>query len=105
MPDLAEARALVKAGNYEALELLYDSVPEVLSELIRTALVPKPGYKFYVADYSAVEARCLSFLAKEQWRIDSFAANKDIYCESASQMFHCNVVKHASSTAYGPYPV
>jgi DNA polymerase len=97
MPDLAEARALVKEGNYEALELLYDSVPEVLSELIRTALVPKPGYKFYVADYSAVEARCLSFLAKEQWRIDSFAANKDIYCESASQMFHCNVVKHGEN--------
>ena len=94
MPDLAEARALVKVGNYEALELLYDSVPEVLSELIRTALVPKPGYKFYVADYSAVEARCLSFLAKEQWRIDSFAANKDIYCETASRMFGVPVVKH-----------
>lgn len=97
MPDLAEARELVRTGNYEALELLYDSVPEVLSELIRTALVPKPGYKFYVADYSAVEARCLSFLAKEQWRIDSFAANKDIYCESASQMFHCKVVKHGEN--------
>ena len=65
--------------------------------MIRTALVPRPGYKFYVADYSAVEARCLSFLAKEQWRIDSFAANKDIYCESASQMFHCNVVKHGEN--------
>ena len=97
MPDLAEARELVRTGNFEALELLYDSVPEVLSELIRTALVPKPGYKFYVADYSAVEARCLSFLAKEQWRIDSFAANKDIYCESASQMFHCKVVKHGEN--------
>ena len=59
--------------------------------------MPKPGYKFYVADYSAVEARCLSFLAKEQWRIDSFAANKDIYCESASQMFHCKVVKHGEN--------
>ncbi len=94
MPDLAEARALVKEGNYAALELLYDSVPEVLSELIRTALVPKPGYKFCVADYSAVEARCLSFLAKEQWRIDSFAANKDIYCETASRMFGVPVVKH-----------
>jgi DNA polymerase len=97
MPDLAEARELVRTGNFEALELLYDSVPEVLSELIRTALIPKPGYKFYVADYSAVEARCLSFLAKEQWRIDSFAANKDIYCESASQMFHCRVVKHGEN--------
>ena len=97
MPDLAEARELVRTGNYEAMELLYDSVPEVLSELIRTALVPKPGYKFYVADYSAVEARCLSFLAKEQWRIDSFADNKDIYCESAGQMFHCKVEKHGEN--------
>jgi DNA polymerase len=97
MPDLNEARELVRTGNNAAMELLYDSVPEVLSELIRTALVPKPGYKFYVADYSAVEARCLSYLAKEQWRIDSFAANKDIYCESASQMFHCRVVKHGEN--------
>ena len=94
MPDLAEARELVRTGNYEALEMLYDSVPEVLSELIRTALIPKPGYKLYVADYSAVEARCLSFIAGEQWRMDSFAANKDIYCESASMMFHVPVEKH-----------
>ena len=97
MPDLAEARELVRSGNYAALEMLYDSVPEVLSELVRTALVPKPGYVFYVADFSAVEARCLSFLAKEQWRIDSFAANKDIYCESASKMFHCKVEKHGEN--------
>ena len=97
MPDLAEARELVRSGNYAALEMLYDSVPEVLSELVRTALVPKPGYIFYVADFSAVEARCLSFLAKEQWRIDSFAANKDIYCESASKMFHCKVEKHGEN--------
>lgn len=94
MPDLAEARELVRTGNYEALSMLYDSVPTVLSELVRTALVPKEGYKFYVADFSAVEARCLSFLAKEQWRIDSFANNEDIYCASASQMFHCKVEKH-----------
>ncbi len=97
MPDLAEARTLVRSGNYAALELLYDSIPEVLSELVRTALIPKPGYKFYVADYSAVEARCLAFLAGEQWRIDSFAANKDIYCESASKMFHCKVEKHGEN--------
>ena len=97
MPDLAEARELVRSGNYVALEMLYDSVPEVLSELVRTALVPKPGYVFYVADFSAVEARCLSFLAKEQWRIDSFAANKDIYCESAAMMFHCKVEKHGEN--------
>ena len=97
MPDLAEARELVRSGNYEALELLYDAVPEVLSELVRTALIPKQGYKFYVADYSAVEARCLSFLAQEQWRMDAFAANKDIYCESASKMFHCKVEKHGEN--------
>lgn len=98
MPDLAEARALVRSGNYAALELLYDSIPEVLSELVRTALIPKPGYKFYVADYSAVEARCLAFLAGEQWRMDAFAANKDIYCESASKMFHCKVEKHGENS-------
>ena len=97
MPDLNEARELVRTGNYAAMELLYDSVPEVLSELIRTALIPKPGYKFYVADYSAVEARCLSYLAKEQWRIDSFAASKDIYCVCALHMFHCRVVKHGEN--------
>ena len=98
MPDLAEARELVRTCNNEALELLYDSVPGVLSELIRTALIPKPGYKFYVADFSAVEARCLSFLAQEQWRMDAFAANKDIYCESASKMFHCKVEKHGENS-------
>lgn len=98
MPDLTEARELVRTGNITALEMLYDSVPEVLSELIRTALVPRTGYRFYVADYSAVEARCLSFLAQEQWRMEAFAANKDIYCESASQMFHCRVEKHGENS-------
>ena len=94
MMDLEEARNLVKDGNFPALNLLYDNVPEVLSELIRTAFVPKQGYKYIVADFSAIEARVLSFLAGEQWRIDVFAQGKDIYCESASKMFRVPVVKN-----------
>lgn len=94
MPDLEEARALVRQGNYEALNLLYDNVPEVLAQLIRTAFIPKPGYKFIVSDFSAIEARVLSFIAGEDWRIRVFKEGKDIYCESASQMFHVPVVKH-----------
>ncbi len=94
MPDLEEARNLVKDGNFEALELLYDNIPNVLSELIRTAFIPKPGYKYIVADFSAIEARVLSFLAGEQWRIDVFNEGKDIYCASASQMFGIPVEKH-----------
>lgn len=94
MSDLEEARNLVRDGNFEALELLYDNVPGVLSELIRTAFVPKPGYKYIVADFSAIEARVLSFLAGEQWRIDVFKEGKDIYCASASQMFNVPVEKH-----------
>ena len=94
MDDLAEARALVRDGNFNALELLYDNIPNVLSELIRTAFTPKPSYKYIVADFSAIEARVLSFLAGEQWRIDVFKDGKDIYCESASQMFHIPVVKN-----------
>ena len=94
MEDLAEARALVRDGNFEALELLYDNIPGVLSELIRTAFVPKPGYKYVVADFSAIEARVLSFLAQEQWRMDLFARGGDIYCQSASEMFKVPVVKN-----------
>lgn len=94
MDDLTEARALVCDGNFDVLELLYDNIPNVLSELIRTAFVPKHGYKYIVADFSAIEARVLSFLAGEQWRIDVFKDGKDIYCESASQMFHIPVVKN-----------
>ena len=94
MDDLEEARALVRDGNFEALELLYDNIPNVLSELIRTAFIPKPGYKYIVSDFSAIEARVLSFLAGEQWRIDVFKDGKDIYCESASQMFGVPVEKH-----------
>lgn len=94
MPDLKEARALVKQGNYEALSLLYDSVPDVLSQLIRTAFVPRPGFKFVVSDFSAIEARVLSWLAGETWRMHVFAENGDIYCASASNMFGVPVVKH-----------
>lgn len=94
MNDLEEARNLVRDGNFDALELLYDNVPEVLSELIRTAFVPKPGYKYIVSDFSAIEARVLSFLAGELWRMDVFKEGKDIYCASASQMFKVPVEKH-----------
>ena len=93
MRDLESARQMVKDGDYEMLKMLYSSVPGVLSELIRTAFIPREGYKFIVADYSAIEARVLSFLAREQWRIDVFHAGRDIYCESASKMFGVRVVK------------
>ena len=94
LPDLDEARNLVLAGKYEALSMLYDSVPNVLSELIRTAFVPKLGYKFIVADFSAIEARVLAHLAGESWRADVFRNNGDIYCASASNMFGVPVEKH-----------
>ena len=94
MPDLAEARALVKSGDYDSLDLLYDSVPNVLSELIRTAFIPRPGMKFIVSDFSSIEARVLAYLSGEQHTIDSFAKGEDIYCATASAMFHKPVVKH-----------
>lgn len=94
LPNLSEARELVRQGNYEALELLYDSIPDVLSQLIRTAFVPRQGLKFAVADFSAIEARVLSWLAGETWRSDVFARNGDIYCASASSMFGIPVEKH-----------
>jgi hypothetical protein len=87
MPDLEQARALVRAGDFEALELLYDSVPEVLSELIRTAFVPKPGCKFIVADFSSIEAVVLAWLAGEKWTLDAYAAKRDLYIENAEIMF------------------
>ena len=94
LPDLDVARDLVRSGDFESVEMLFDSVPEVLSELIRTAFVPKPGCKFIVSDFSAVEARVLSHLANETWRTEVFAEGKDIYCASASQMFGVPVEKH-----------
>lgn len=94
LPDLDTARALVRSGNTDAVEMLYDSVPLVLSELIRTAFVPKPGCRFYVADFSAIEARVIAWIAGEHWRQEVFANGGDIYCASASQMFHVPVEKH-----------
>ncbi len=97
LPDLEQARELVRRGDYEMLSLLYDSVPNVLSELIRTAFVPAFGYKFVVSDYSAIEARVLSHLAQQKWRIDVFHNGRDIYCETASRMFGCVVEKHGQN--------
>lgn len=94
IPDLASARSLVKTGDYEMLRLLYEDVPDTLSQLIRTAFVPKPGYKFIVSDFSAIEARVIAHLAGETWRTEVFRNNGDIYCASASQMFHVPVEKH-----------
>ena len=94
IPDLEQARELVKSGNYEAMELLYDYIPDTLSQLIRTALVPKLGMKFVVSDFSAIEARVLSWFAGEKWRLDVFKSGGDIYCASASQMFRVPVEKH-----------
>ncbi|MCC5910214.1 MAG: hypothetical protein JJT76_07240 [Clostridiaceae bacterium] len=87
LPDLEQARQLVRGGHFDALELLYDSVPGVLSELIRTAFVPKKGHKFIVADFSAIEARVIAWLAGETWRNEVFATHGKIYEASASQMF------------------
>lgn len=97
MAHLEDARSLVRSGDYALLSALYDSVPEVLSELIRTAFVPRNGYKFIVSDFSAIEARVLSFLAGESWRLKVFAKNGDIYCASASAMFHVPVEKHGQN--------
>lgn len=94
MPDLKQARGLVESGNYDALELLYDDIPDTLSQLIRTAFVPRARMKFVVADFSAIEARVLSYLAKESWRSEVFQNNGDIYCASASAMFGVPVEKH-----------
>ena len=94
LPDLAEARSLVKQGNVEALEMLYEDIPDTLSQLIRTAFIPRTGLKFIVADFSAIEARVLAWLAGEKWRMRVFAEGRDIYCSSASQMFGVPVEKH-----------
>ena len=94
MPDLEQARALVRSGNYDAVRLLYDSTLDVLSQLIRTAFVPREGCTFFVADFSAIEARVLAWLAGEEWRMELFRQGGDIYCQSASQMFGVPVEKH-----------
>lgn len=92
--DLEEARTIVRNGDFESMCMLYNNIPNVLSELIRTAFVPKRGCKFIVADFSAIEARVIAWLAGEQWRIDVFAKGGDIYCASASQMFGVPVEKN-----------
>ena len=97
LPDLAAARALVRAGDYETLKCLYDNVPGVLSELIRTGIVPEPGCRLVVADFSAIEARVTAWLSGEEWRMEVFRNGGDIYCASASQMFHVPVVKHGEN--------
>lgn len=97
MEDLAVARSLVRDNDYETVRLLYDSVSDTLSELIRTALIPEPGHRFIVADFSAIEARVIAWIAGEQWRLDVFRNGGDIYCASASQMFHVPVVKHGEN--------
>lgn len=98
MDDLAEARSIVKSGDYEFMSMMYDDVPDALSQLIRTAFVPRHGFKFIVSDFSAIEARVLSFLANEKWRIKVFADNGDIYCASASAMFGVPVEKHGQNS-------
>lgn len=95
--DLDVARDLVKSGNMEAVELLFSDVPDTLSQLIRTAFIPRQGDLFYVADFSAIEARVLSWLAGEQWRLDVFENGGDIYCATASKMFGVPVVKHGEN--------
>lgn len=94
LDDLSEARGLVRCGDFDALEMLYEDVPDTLSQLIRTAFVPQENRKFIVADFSAIEARVIAWLAGEKWRQDVFAEGKDIYCASASQMFGVPVEKH-----------
>ena len=97
MPDLAQARALVRSGNYEALSMLYEDIPDTLSQLIRTAFVPQDGRKLIVADFSAIEARVLAWLAGERWVSEVFEKGRDIYCETAARMFHCRVEKHGEN--------
>lgn len=94
IPDLVQARELVKAGDFEALAMLYEDIPDTLSQLIRTAFVPQDGRKFIVADFSAIEARVIAWIAEERWRLRVFEGGGDIYCASASQMFHVPVEKH-----------
>lgn len=94
LPDLAEARALVRSGDYSTLEMLYEDIPDTLSQLIRTAFVPRKGKLFYVADFSAIEARVIAWFADESWRMEVFKNGDDIYCASASQMFKVPIVKN-----------
>ena len=97
LADLEEARSVVKSGDYELMNMLYEDVPDTLSQLIRTAFIPRPGFKFIVSDFSAIEARVIAWLAGEMWRLRVFKEGGDIYCASASQMFHVPVEKHGQN--------
>ena len=97
LPDLTEARELVKYSSFDSIQMLYDDVPDTLSQLIRTAFIPRQGMKFIVADFSAIEARVIAWLAGEEWRMKAFANGEDIYCASASKMFGVPVVKHGEN--------
>lgn len=97
LKDLAEARQIVRSGDYELLSMLYEDIPDTLSQLIRTAFIPKPGYQFYVSDFSAIEARVLAHISGEKWRSDVFRRGEDIYCASAQAMFHVPVEKHGQN--------
>ena len=97
LPDLTEAREFVKYSSFEDIQMLYDDVPDTLSQLIRTAFIPRQGMKFIVADFSAIEARVIAWLAGEEWRMKAFANGEDIYCASASKMFGVPVVKHGEN--------
>ena len=97
LPDLTEARELVKYSSFEDIQMLYDDVPDTLSQLIRTAFIPRQGMKFIVADFSAIEARVIAWFAGEEWRMKAFANGEDIYCASASKMFGVPVVKHGEN--------
>lgn len=94
LPDLDDARNFIRTGQFDKVEFLYDSIPDTLSQLIRTAFIPKEGNRFIVADFSAIEARVIAWYAGEQWRLDVFNNNGDIYCASASKMFKVPVEKH-----------
>lgn len=98
LPDLSEARSLVRTGNFEAIDLLYPSVPDTLSQLIRTAFIPSPGCRFVVADFSAIEARVIAWLAGETTTLNAFEEGKDLYCETASRMFGVPVTKHGENS-------
>ena len=98
LPDLTQARGLVRDGNGEALEMLYSSVPDTLSQLIRTAFIPSEGHRFIVADYSAIEARVLAWLAGEETTLTAFENGEDLYCATASAMFGMPVEKHGANS-------
>lgn len=99
MLDLSQARALVRSGDYDALSMLYEDIPDTLSQLIRTAFVPQDGRKFIVADFSAIEARVIAWFAGEKWVSEVFEKGGDIYCETAARMFHCKVEKHGENAS------